>query len=152
MSDPRDVVERWYKCLGSADLEGFAALHADDVVYNIGGRTEISGRWHGKEVMFGTIIPKVFAALDPTALEFARPYRVFAAEGQNVAGMMVGGGRTHAGDEYVQNYAHFFTVRDGLIVEVWELFDTELAQARLFGKPLDIAPEPAPEQRFAVGG
>jgi ketosteroid isomerase-like protein len=66
--------------------------------------------------------------------------------------MMVGGGRTHGGEEYVQNYAHFFCVKDGRIVEVWELFDTELAQARLFGKPLDVAPEPEPEQRFAVGG
>lgn len=142
MTEPHKIVARWYECLGAADLEGFAALHADDVVYNISGRTEISGRWHGKDVMFGEIIPKVFAALDPGKLAFARPYRIHAAEGGNVAGLMFGGGVTHGGEEYTQVYAHFFTVRDGLIVEVWEFFDTELAQARLFGKPHTVAPPP----------
>ena len=149
MSDPRSVVERWYQCLGKADLEGFTALHADNVVYNIAGRTSISGRWQGKEIVFGTIIPQVFAALDPTRLAFADPYRIHAAEGEGAAGMMIGGGYTPDGREYIQTYAHFFTVRDGLIVEVWEFFDTELAQARLFDKQVEVAPQP--ENRFAVG-
>jgi ketosteroid isomerase-like protein len=138
MPEPRKVVELWYQFLGASDLEGFSGLHADDVVYNIAGRTEISGRWQGKEIMFGTIIPKVFAALDP----FASPYRIHAAEGESVAGLMAGGGRTHDGQEYFQTYAHLFTVRDGKIVEVWEFFDTELAQARLFGKPVEVATPP----------
>jgi ketosteroid isomerase-like protein len=99
--------------------------------------------------MFGDIIPQVFAALDPGKLAFADPYRIHAVEGGQVAGMMTGGGYTPDGREYIQTYAHFFTVRDGLLVEVWEFFDTELAQQRLFDKPVEVAP--APENRFEVG-
>lgn len=147
MAEPREIVESWYEALRTVDLEGFVALHHDDVVYNIVGRTEISGRWHGKDVMFGTIVPKVFAALDPQHVDFANPSRVFAVDGNRVVGLMRGGGVTTGGEEYEQTYCHLFEIRDGRIGEVWEFFDTELAQARLFGRP--VSPDPLPESGFS---
>jgi ketosteroid isomerase-like protein len=139
MSDEaRDVVDRWYRSLGAVDLDAFTRLHSDDVVYNIVGGTEISGRWSGKEVMFAEVIPKVFAALDPNQVAMVKPYRIFAVDGPRVAGLMTGGGKTVGGHDYIQTYCHLFQVVNGEIVEIWEFFDTELAQVRLFGKDIEL--------------
>jgi len=148
MTTIRDVVERWYDCLARMDVEGFAATMHDDVVLNVAGRTAVSGRCNGKRQLFEETFPKVMANLVPGKVNLGRRYRIFAVDPPIVVGMMEGGAETLDGQRYEQTYCQVFRVEGDQIVELWEFFDTVQAEARLFGKAIDVGEPLADPLRF----
>lgn len=130
---PRDVVERWYRALETQDLEAFRALHRADCVYNISGHTPISGRVEMPALM-QHVLPAVFGRLEMQRFRFGVRRGVVCAEGRRVVGMMEADGPTVDGLRYDQRYIHIFDVSGDRLTEVWEFFDTALANAALFAE------------------
>jgi ketosteroid isomerase-like protein len=143
-ADPRTVVEQWYGSLAALDMAGFAATLHEDVITNVAGRTAVSGRWHGKAELMHVVLPRVVRNLQPGTINLAHRHRIMAVDGPIVVGLMEGHATTTSGDLYQQQYCQIFRVEAGLIVEIWEFFDTVQAEARLFGKPIDPGP-PLPQ-------
>lgn len=127
------IVEDWYRALQSVDLEGFTKLHASDCMYNISGHTPISGRCDFAQLQ-AEILPQVFGRLDLTQFRFTN-WKIMCQDEQRVVGFLDAEGPGTNGERYDQRYVHVFEVRDGLIRQVWEFFDTQLAAKVLFYDP-----------------
>lgn len=140
----RAVVEKWYEALAKGDFEALAAMHPENVVFNIIGSTPISGRFVGRNVVFGDIVPRVVASLERETIQFGKKWRIMAADDNCVVGLMQGGGIGKNGEAYAQTYCQIFSFQDNRIVEVYEFFDTVLAERVLFGNHLEKA-EAIPE-------
>ncbi|WP_108789330.1 nuclear transport factor 2 family protein [Erythrobacter sp. Alg231-14] len=145
MSELRDaniaVAERFYTSLADGDFEALAALHSDDVAFNLLGSTPVSGRWEGKDVCFGPLVADaVVGKLVPETVQFSRKWRIMCADDHRVVGLMFGGGMGTNGHEYLQTYCQIMTIKDGKIVELHELFDTALVELALNDNPTHKGP------------
>ena len=124
------IVEDWYRALQNVDLEGFAKLHASDCMYNISGHTPISGRCDFQQLA-AEVLPQVFGRLDLSQFRFTN-WKIVCQDDKRVVGFMDADGPGANGVRYDQRYCHMFELRDGLIREVWEFFDTQIAEKVLF--------------------
>ncbi|MEL7199942.1 MAG: nuclear transport factor 2 family protein [Pseudomonadota bacterium] len=145
MSDLREaniaVAKRFYEVLAAGDFEALAALHSDDVVFNLVGSTPVSGRWEGKAECFGPVVADgVVGKLVPETIQFSRKWRIMSADDNCVVGIMQGGGMGKNGHDYQQTYCQIMTIRDGLIVELHEFFDTALVELALNDNPTGKGP------------
>ena len=130
------LVTRYYEALAVGDFDALAALHSDDVVFNLVGSTPVSGRWEGKAECFGPVVADgVIGKLVPETIRFSRQWRIMCADDERVVGLMRGGGMGTNGHEYLQTYCQVLTIRDGLIVELHEFFDTALVELALNDNP-----------------
>ncbi|AOL22140.1 NTF2-like superfamily protein [Erythrobacter litoralis] len=145
MADTREaniaLATRYYEALEAGDFEALAALHADDVVFNLVGSTPVSGRWVGKAECFGPLVAdKVVGKLVPETVQFSRQWRIMCADENCVVGIMRGGGMGVNGHEYLQTYCQVMTIRDGRIAELHEFFDTALVELALNDNPTAKGP------------
>jgi len=130
------VATAFYEALAAGDFDALAALHSDDIVFNLVGSTPVSGRWEGKDVCFGPIVADgVIGKLVAETIRFSRAWRIMCADENCVVGLMRGGGTATNGHEYLQTYCQIMTIRDGLIVELHEFFDTALVELALNDNP-----------------
>lgn len=153
MSDLRAVniavATAFYEALAAGDFDALAALHSDDIVFNLVGTTPVSGRWVGKDVCFGPIVADgVIGKLVPETIRFSREWRIMSADDNCVVGLMRGGGMATNGHEYLQTYCQIMTIKGGLIVELHEFFDTALVELALNDNPTAKGPS-VPERPFA---
>jgi uncharacterized protein len=142
----RDIVTRWMTALANGDQETFWAIQAEDVVYNISGHSVISGQVRGRQKMMEEIVPHVFGGLDLDRSRFASKWKIMADDGVRVVTIMEADCHASNGVQYDQRYLHIFGFRGGQIAEVWEFFDTDLANRALF------TPENAVPRAEGVGG
>jgi ketosteroid isomerase-like protein len=139
----------FYEALAAGDFDALAALHSDDIVFNLVGSTPVSGRWEGKAVCFGPIVADgVIGKLVPESVRFSREWRIMCADENCVVGLMRGGGLAKNGHDYSQTYCQIMTIRDGLIVELHEFFDTALVELALNDNPTVKGPS-VPERPFS---
>lgn len=143
MGNHRSRVAEFYEALADWDIERFWACQSPDVVYNISGHTPISGRVKGRTAMEAKILPPVFNGLDQQRFQFTERWGVVCESETRVVAVMEADGLAKNGLRYDQRYIHIFDFRDGLIAEVWEFFDTALAEAALFAPPFDRQPRAA---------
>lgn len=130
------VAEAFYEALAQGDFDALAALHSEDVVFNLLGSTPVSGRWEGKAQCFGPLVADgVVGKLIPETVQFSREWAIMCADEQRVVGLMRGGGKGKNGHEYLQTYCQIMTIKDGIIVEMHELFDTALVELVLNDNP-----------------
>lgn len=135
------LATRFYEALAQGDFEALAALHSDDVVFNLLGTTPVSGRWEGKAECFGPLVADaVVGKLVPETVQFSRKWQIMCADENRVVGMMYGGGMGTNGHEYLQTYCQIMTIKDGLIAELHEFFDTALAELALNDNPTSKGP------------
>ena len=147
MSDLREknvaLIERYYGCLASGDFEALAALHSDDVAFNMLGETPVSGRWEGKAECFGPLVADlVVGKLVPGEFQFAQKWRIMSADDHCVVGIMQGGGPGLNGEMYHQTYCQVFTIESGEIVELHEFYDTAMVERVLNDNPTERPPTP----------
>ena len=128
------LVTDWYTALQTVDLPGFTKVHAPDCIYNISGHSPISGRCDWDQLT-QEVLPQVFGRLDLANFQLADPWKIVCQDANRVVGMMEADGLGTNGERYDQRYVHIFAFRDGLISEVWEFFDTQLAAKVLFYDP-----------------
>ena len=149
--DNRRLIERWYEALAAGDFQTIFDMHHDDVVYNMVGNTPVSGRIYGKDACCkGMIAQKLLDKLVPGEARFAKRWKIVAAEGDRVVGLMQGGGPTRNGQSYEQTYCEIFTIRDGKIAEMHNFFDTVLVEQCLFDNSLERPESPLPDP-FRIG-
>ncbi len=126
------IVESWMTSLAAGDQETFWQIHAEDVVYNISGHSVISGQVQGRKAMMEEIVPHVFKALNLERSRFATKWKVMCDDGTRIVTIMEADCQGLNGVQYDQRYLHIFGFRGGQISEVWEFFDTDLANRALF--------------------
>jgi ketosteroid isomerase-like protein len=116
MDDNKAIVGAFYERMNQLDAPGMLALMASDATWWIPTDT-IGGAVSSKDVM-AAILPAMFAVYDQgPKMELGR----LVAEGDSVcAEVTARGSRTKGGYQYENDYMMFFTIRDGLIVEVRE--------------------------------
>lgn len=135
------LATRYYEALAAADFDALAALHSDDVVFNLVGSTPVSGRWVGKAECFGPVVADgVIGKLVAETIRFSRQWRIMCADDDRVVGLMRGGGMGTNGHEYIQTYCQILTIRYGLIAELHEFFDTALVELALNDNPTQKGP------------
>jgi uncharacterized protein len=127
-----DLVNAWYDALAVGSIEKFVAVHSPDVVYNISGHTPISGQIRGMGTLLENVLPVVFGALDMNQFRFCKRRKIVCADDERIVGVMEADGPAINGTRYDQRYVHIFAFRNGKINEVWEFFDTALANAAMF--------------------
>jgi ketosteroid isomerase-like protein len=140
----RKAIETYYRSLAAGSFKTFVSLHAEDVVFNLVGKTPVSGRFVGRERCLNAVSGRVAEALVPGKFRFAKKWRIMAADENCVVGIMKGGGTAKNGLNYEQTYCQVFTMRDGKIQELHEFFDTVLAEEALFDNRLEC-PQAEPE-------
>ena len=136
----RNRVSEFYMALAQQDIARFWSCQKKDVVYNISGHTPISGRVEGRPAMEGNILPAVFDGLDLERFRFTKRWTVVCESEKRIVAIMEADGPAKNGVRYDQRYVHIFDFEEGLISEVWEFFDTALADAALFAPPFDRQP------------
>jgi uncharacterized protein len=128
----RAIVENWMNALITGDQALFWGVHAEDVVYNMSGHTVISGQMQGKKGMMEEIVPYVFGGLAMESARFASKWKIMCDDGNRIVTIMEADCHGSNGVRYDQRYLHIFGFRSGQIAEVWEFFDTDLANRALF--------------------
>ena len=137
VKENKKLIEKWYIALAEGDFETIFDMHHDDVIYNMLGSTPVSGRIYGKDACCnGMIAEKLLEKLVPENIKFSKSWKIVAAEGDRVVGMMQGGGPTKKGESYEQTYCEIFTLKDGKIKELHAFFDTVLIEKCLYDNPL----------------
>lgn len=143
----KELVAKYYQALSDMDVDAFLELQQDDVVYNVHGSTPVSGHFVGKDFLRDVVAPLVFGNLQLDNFQFAKRWKVMCADEDRVVVFMEAEGVAKNGQRYDQRYCQTFGFRDGLISEVFEFFDSALAQTALFDNPLST-PETPPAERF----
>jgi ketosteroid isomerase-like protein len=143
------LVASFYLALAKLDTDLFWSVQATDVIYNISGHSPISGRIQGRDAIVADILPAVFGGLDLATFRFATRWKIICQDDHRIVCVMEADGHGRNGVRYDQRYVHVFGFRDGLISELWEFFDTALADAVLF-TPQAAVPRSAHLQPFAL--
>jgi ketosteroid isomerase-like protein len=128
-----ELMNAYYQTLADSDYEAFANLFSEDILYNVSGTTEISGQWRGKEALFGYLNPYVFKHIDAEKSNMSTKCKIMCADDVRVVSINESDGRSIEGNAYPQRYCVILTIKDGLISEAHEFFDTALAETALFG-------------------
>ena len=147
VEENRAIATRFYEALAAGDIDTVKSLQIEDVVFNIIGSTPLSGRVVGTTAVYDETVADVMGSLEPETIGFARKWKIMCADEERVVGLMQGGGMGKNGVDYAQTYCHIFTIRDGKIVEVHEMFDSVLVEAALYDNPLKT-PRSGPKEKF----
>lgn len=118
-----DQIRRMYESIRDGDYAAFQAFLAEDVELEMAGPPEcpIAGRWKGRDQVLEA------TARNYGQLEDQRPeVTSVLAQGDTVAVMGRERGRIRAtGREYELPWMHLFTLREGQIVRLYGLYDSQ---------------------------
>ena len=128
----RTVVEEYWRKLGAGDVGGAMALMAPDVIYEMTGKTPVSGRFHGLAEVNEKLMRPVFSRIRDLRLVPDE----FIGEGARVAVLAHGRAELVSGGAYENRYVFVYGVRDGKIAEVAEYLDTVEVETKMFGRQL----------------
>ena len=138
MSTPQNLQEfldKLYTALSSGDVETWVSMHSPEAIFNIAGGTIISGQVPMPRLL-SDVFPLVFGSLDPETVRFGLRWKLMCADDKRATVIFEGESTTTSGEPYNNRYIQILEFGDdGLIHEVWEYFDTALANERLFNKP-----------------
>ncbi len=143
----RDVARRYLAALAAMDGPALAALHHEDVVFEILGTTPVSGRFCGRDACLGEVFPPVIAALAPGSFSFARDAVIAVVDEGGAVAITRADGDAVRGGRYEQVYFLALTIDDGLITKLDAAFDTAHVAEVVFGDRL-ATPRERPEYRL----
>jgi len=127
-----------FDALGTGDGRPFVAAMAEDFTWMMEGTTAWSGTFRGKAEVQEKVLKPLFA-------QFATPYvnraERMIAEGDTVVVLCRGDTITRTGKRYNNSYCYVIRMRDGLMMELREYFDSELVTAALEPPATAAAPE-----------
>ncbi len=119
-ADNKQVVEQFFSCLSSGDVEGFVALYHPRGSLWTSGNTLMSGTYSRDQIAaFGGDIFDAF----PQGLAFS--IVGMTAEGDRVAVEAESKGEHSSGQLYHNFYHFLFEFRDGKVYRLKEYMDTE---------------------------
>jgi ketosteroid isomerase-like protein len=127
-----EFLEKLYNALSNGDVETWLSMHDESAVFNISGNTIISGQVTLQELLTH-IFPLVFDPLMPETVRFGLRWKLMCADDRRATVIFEGESTTRTGEPYNNRYVQILEFGDdGLIQQVWEFFDTELANSALF--------------------
>lgn len=139
-----EFLDTLYTALSTGDTETWLSLHSESAVFNVSGDTIISGQWTMQELMTD-VFPLVFGPLIPEKARFGLRWKLMCADDRRAAVIFEGECTTKNGDPYNNRYVQILEFGDdGLIQQVWEFFDTELANSVLFDPAAQAPPKTRP--------
>jgi uncharacterized protein len=117
-----------YAAFAAADFAVLTDLFAEDLVWHVGGRSQIAGDYHGRDAVFG-----MFGKLmEITQGSFhLSPHAILADDEHAVALVVATASRD--GRSMTINDAHVFHMRDGKVQEFWTASTDQYAGDELLG-------------------
>ena len=117
-----------YAAFAKGDFAVLTDLFAEDLVWHVGGRSQIAGEYRGREAVFG-LFGKI---MEVTEGSFRMdPHAVLADDEHAVA--LVFATASRSGRSITDNDAHVFHMRDGKVAEFWTASTDQYAFDELFG-------------------
>jgi uncharacterized protein len=128
MTDSRAVIERYVTAVAARDMDTVRDLFAEDATWWLGGELPLSGTWRGRDAILGDFLGSIPRLYRPETISLEITSLI--AEGETVALEWTSRAQTTSGEDYENQCAGVFTVRDGKIASVREYMDTQYAAAK----------------------
>jgi uncharacterized protein len=128
MTDSRTVVERYVAAIQAGDTATIRELFAEHATWWLGGELPLSGTWRGRDAILGDFLGSIPRLYRPETISIE--ITSLLADGDVVAMEWTSRAVTTAGEDYENQCAGVFIVRDGQIVAVREYMDTQYAAAK----------------------
>jgi ketosteroid isomerase-like protein len=139
-----EFLKKLYTALSTGDIETWLSMHEESAVFNISGNTLISGQVTIPQLLT-EVFPLVFDPLVPETVHFGLRWKLMCADDNRAVVIFEGESTTKSGNPYNNRYVQILEFGDdGLIQEVWEFFDTDLANRTLFDNSNSEALQTAP--------
>ncbi|MDQ1685250.1 MAG: uncharacterized protein QOC82_1987 [Frankiaceae bacterium] len=110
-----ELLRKGYAAYSSGDIEVLNELFADDILWHIAGRSQLSGDYKGRDQVFGFFGKLMELSGGTATLEL---HDVLANDEHGVA--LVTGSATRDGKSFTGPDVHTFHLRDGKVVEFWD--------------------------------
>jgi uncharacterized protein len=123
-----DLIRRGYEAFSTGDMETIASLLSEDVVYHIGGSSQLAGDYRGPQEVIGLFI-RIFELSGGT---FHIDLDDVLANDVHGVGLYTGHGE-HEGRTLESREVNVFRLADGKVTEIWNYVDDQDAVDRFFG-------------------
>ena len=135
MSTPVNInatLEILYNALSEGDVETWVAMHTQDVALNVNGSTAVSGRTEGAQNVLENLLPILFSRVQPGS-KIGVNWKLMCADEKRAVVIFEGEAKNLDGEQYNNRYCQILEFNEeGLIKELWEFFDTALADNIVF--------------------
>ncbi len=126
------ILEKLYNALSEGDVETWVAMHTQDVALNVNGSTAVSGRTEGAQNVLENLLPILFSRVQPGS-KIGVNWKLMCADEKRAVVIFEGEAKNLDGEQYNNRYCQILEFnKDGLIKELWEFFDTALADNIVF--------------------
>lgn len=126
-----EIVQNAYQAFGEGNIENLLSYFAEDINWR---GPHFDGSPFKPEYRGHADVAAMFATLDDKETISRFEPREFIAQGDKVVVLgNLASTIKETGRDYETEWVHVFTVRDGLITNFWELFDTAVV-AKAFQK------------------
>ena len=76
----RQIMETYYKSINQGDFDTVINLMSEDVIFHMIGTGPFSGRWEGRDRVYGELVPSVMKSFKPETVEFAGKWKIMCAD------------------------------------------------------------------------
>ena len=122
------IVRRGYDLFNSGNVQELQAIFADDAVWHVGGRSQLSGEKRGRDACFA-----YFGQIGQlTNGTFRAEVHDVVGDDEHVVGIHTSPGQRD-GRTLSQHTALIFHMRDGKVAEAWEHYEDSRAVDEFFG-------------------
>jgi uncharacterized protein len=126
------ILEKLYNALSEGDVETWVAMHTQDVALNVNGSTAVSGRTEGAQNVLENLLPLLFSRVQPGS-KIGVNWKLMCADEKRAVVIFEGEAKNLDGEQYNNRYCQILEFNEeGLIKELWEFFDTALADNIVF--------------------
>jgi len=122
----RKIAETYYTSINGGDFDSVLGLMSEDVIFHVIGTGPFSGRWEGRDRVYGILVPSVMKSFKPETVVFAGKWKIMCADEASVVGLMTGEAETTKDEKFEATYCQIFKITDSIITEVYEFLDTDL--------------------------
>lgn len=128
MSDHPNVdrIKEGYAAFAKGDFAVLNDLFADDILWHVGGRNQLTKDYRGRDEVYGFFGRLMELTQGSFHLDL---HAVFADDAHGVALVVVSASR--GGKSLRTNEAHVFHLRDGKVTEFWDATTDEYAMDEL---------------------
>ena len=112
-----DLSRRGYAAFGAGDMETLTELIAEDAVWHLGGRNDLSGDYKGRQAVFGLFAEIGERSEGTFAIEI---HDILANDDHAVVLSSISGAGSH-GRTVSANTSDVAHIRNGQIVEFWTM-------------------------------
>jgi|SRR5436309_15602875 len=113
MAHPNEeLVRRGYQAFGTGDMATLDELFADDIIWHVPGRNQLSGTYRGKQEVFGNFVKLA----ELTGGTFKLDIHTILADDEHAVVLVTATGE-HDGKSLSDNSVQIFHIKDGKVTE-----------------------------------